>query len=132
MVYRDSISQRCPSCRERLFTIHAAIFPYAPYARCRRCGGRWLSGEGVRAILGHEIAGQPFATDPRRICPRCALPMAGVLLLGIPVELCSHQHGVWLDHDALARLHDAVEKRRRESAGLLRGALAAIWRALWG
>lgn len=83
------------------------------YERCDRCYGLWLS-LGVLTAMVSEMKpplGVQFTQRPGRAtrsCPDCQAPLAPVGLVGIPVDHCPNQHGVWFDKDELGQVLDRV------------------------
>lgn len=118
--------------------------------RCPNCAGVWASNAELRRIEQQHIKDhgtelrQPAdgvedamergfqMNEPAIQCPDCSSEMARQeygLASGILVDVCPHQHGLWLDAGELGKIEVYFERARLETRadeGILSDVFTAI------
>lgn len=95
---------QCPTCRQPLIVIE---FNSVETDFCPRCHGVWLDHGELGLLLGGRPDLMPdWKTSPAqtsdRICPHCTRKLIShSLAAGVEVDVCSHDHGIWLDKGEL-------------------------------
>lgn len=102
----------CPICGKSMVALE---FHGVELDHCLHCGGVWLD----RGELGVLLAGDP-AYHPEwklqggaagsKTCPHCTRKLAVVPLRdsNLEVDVCTHEHGLWLDAGELEKLGAAT------------------------
>ncbi len=100
----------CPKCREPMFVME---YDHVEIDVCPDCGGVWLDGGEMAAILGadhwRDNAGKPprAPKDEKLLdCPVCVskLVKEEYGASGVIVDHCPHGDGVFLDKGELERI----------------------------
>ncbi|HEY4058037.1 MAG TPA: zf-TFIIB domain-containing protein [Kofleriaceae bacterium] len=94
--------ESCPRCGTELVQAGAA-------RGCETCSGLWLgAGDLDEMVTTMQTPVQRVTLttletprDPLR-CPTCTEPMRTVSMFGVPIDICSKQHGIWFDANELA------------------------------
>lgn len=102
-LYRDSM-ESCPRCGTELVQAGAA-------RGCETCSGLWLgAGDLDEMASSMQNPAEPvhltpleFATKTEMLnCPTCSEPMQTRTLMGVEIDVCKKQHGIWFDAGELA------------------------------
>jgi len=101
----------CPKCHEPMFV---AEFEGVEIDTCPTCGGVWLDGGELEALVGEppppkEKPDESFG-PPELDCPICVDKLvkdryAGT---GVVVDKCPHGDGIWLDRGELEQILQAL------------------------
>jgi Zn-finger nucleic acid-binding protein len=124
----------CPACHEPLiaFELHGIEIDHCP-----ACLGTWLdSGEleqiaelaqvdGAKGSAALQASGRGAACARR--CPRCRRKLRTVTVngMGVEIERCPHDDGLWFDAGELRKL---IECCAGEQAGAVAAFLADLFR----
>lgn len=89
---------------------------------CPRCGGIWLDRGELGLLLRRTLDLPPAEIqNPKsgaRACPHCTRKMTIAQLpgAGVEVDLCPHDHGIWLDKGELRAIMGAGTDRESAAA----------------
>lgn len=102
-MYRDA-NNLCPRCGTVLVRAGAA-------RGCDGCRGVWLPvanlqemANSMRSPPQPVYLGNVVENRPSIPCPDCTDPMSPILTLGISLDMCTKNHGVWFDANELSTL----------------------------
>ncbi|MFP4058799.1 MAG: zf-TFIIB domain-containing protein [Candidatus Brocadiia bacterium] len=94
----------CPRCGEPLVV---AEYELIEVDSCAACGGLWLDGGELEALLGSHVppleGPDPELGPPQLDCPICVDKLAKDRHSpsGVVVDRCPHGDGIWLDRGEL-------------------------------
>ncbi len=106
---------QCPACREALIAVE---FQDVETDVCPRCHGVWLDHGELGLLLSGRPDFMPDWSEPaakpgERICPHCTRKLATRSLAGgVEVDVCSHDHGIWLDKGELEAIIQSAAKTK--------------------
>lgn len=112
----------CPKCREPMF---AAEFESVEIDTCPACGGVWLDGGELEALVGAPPPPKDKPDEglgpPELDCPICVDKLVKDHYGGteVVVDKCPHGDGIWLDRGELAQILRALtpDAQAHEEAG---------------
>lgn len=125
----------CPACREAMIAVE---YGDVEVDTCVACGGVWLDGGELEALVGAALPPKAKADSdlgpPDRDCPVCVdkLVKARYGGTGVVVDKCPHGDGIWLDVGELEQIlaasgaapHGAAD-HEAHGAAALRGLFGA-------
>lgn len=91
---------KCPVCREAMITVE---YRNVEIDTCVACGGVWLDGGELEALVGSALPPKPQADadlgPPDRDCPICVAKLIKdrYAQTRVVVDKCPHGDGIWLD-----------------------------------
>ncbi|MBM4041177.1 MAG: hypothetical protein FJ290_21965 [Planctomycetes bacterium] len=126
---------KCPACREPMIV---AEYEQVEIDTCVGCGGVWLDGGELEALVGRAVPPKPTPDPdlgpPDRDCPICVHKLIKDRYgrSQVVVDKCPHGDGLWLDAGELAQIlaaypHALAEPSHHEdhATGALRGFFSA-------
>ena len=111
----------CPACKEPMIV---AEFDDVEIDTCMVCGGMWLDGGELEALLGTPVPEivEPDAGlgEPVRDCPVCVDKLVKDRYghTDVVVDKCPHGDGIWLDRGELEAILAAFRNRPTAADGL--------------
>jgi uncharacterized protein len=122
-------AQACPRCASPLTLVGIDLTTNVQC--CEGCHGLFVPARAWHLLMGREdlvasltarlpTAGEPVRSDPRLLgCPECAAEMERMRFAAtstVVIDVCPHQHGVWLDAGELSTATDYARHRREIGA----------------
>jgi len=114
----------CPKCHEPMFV---AEFEGVEIDTCPTCGGVWLDGGELEALVGEPSPPKEKPDEglgpPELDCPICVDKLLKDCYAGtdVVVDKCPHGDGIWLDRGELEQILQALtpstDARDHEQAG---------------